>query len=119
MQILINGQQIAVYPLEYRPTILDLDDGDSTTRTADGKLNRDRVAVKRQIEMTFSAMPAPKMAQLLKSMRSVFFSVTYFDPMDGALATKEMYVGNRTTPMAFEKNGVTWWESMQITLTER
>lgn len=119
MQILINGQEIAVYPLEYRPTILDLDDGDSTTRTADGLLNRDRVAVKRQIEMTFSAMPASKMSQLLRSMRNVFFDVTYFDPMDGKQATKTMYVGNRTTPMAFQKNGVIWWESMQITLTER
>lgn len=119
MYIAINGREIPVYPIEYTPTILDLDDADSTTRTADGTLNRDRVAVKRQIEMKFNAMPAPLMSQLLKLMRNVFFQVEFFDPMEGKNITKTMYVGNRAPPMAIEKNGVIWWTSLQITLTEQ
>lgn len=119
MQLKINGADIAVMPAELTVTVLDLDDADSTTRTADGTLNRDRVAVKRQIEMSWNALRWSDISAILSAMELVFFDVTYPDPMTGQHETKTMYVGNRPAPVAFEKNGVVWWQGLQITLTEQ
>lgn len=119
MQLKVNGQSIAQDPATFVVTVMDLDDGDSSVRTTDGTLNRDRIAVKRQIEMNFNAMPMNKISALYKSMDAIFFDFTYPDPMEGGYVTKKMYVGNRPAPMAIEKDGVIWWNDLKITLTER
>ncbi|TFE30839.1 DUF6711 family protein [Cohnella luojiensis] len=119
MQLKINGVEIAAYPIDFQVTILDLDDADSTTRTADGTLNRDRVAVKRQIEMGFNPLPWADISAILQAMDAVFFDFYYPDPMAGAYVTKRMYVGNRPAAIPIVKGGVLWWDGLQITLTER
>lgn len=119
MDIRINGSPIAAKPAEFQVEVLDLDDADSTTRTADGTLNRDRVAVKRQITMSWGALTMSQTSALLRQMQSVFFEFRYPDPLAGGYTTKTMYVGNRPTPMAIEKNGVVWWDGLTVTLTEK
>lgn len=120
MLLRINGQEIAAYPLEFSVTVMDLDDADSTTRTADGTLNRDRVAVKRQMELTFNPLPWATMSKLLRQMRDSFFQFYYPDPMTGNYETKMVYVGNRPAPVAITyDDGSIWWGELSITLTER
>ncbi|MEK5415066.1 DUF6711 family protein [Paenibacillus sp. FSL L8-0708] len=119
MELRINGSPIVARPSEFQVEILDLDDADSTTRTADGTLNRDRVAVKRQIQISWPALSMSKISALLKQMSGVFFEFYFPDPMAGGYVTKTMYVGNRPTPMAIEKNGVVWWDGLKVTLTEK
>ena len=119
MLIKINGTEIAAYPTELSVTPLDLDNADSTTRTADGTLNRDRVAVKRQVEMTFGVLSWAKMSALLTSMNGVFFDLYYPDPMDGDYSTRTFYVGNRPASFAFNKNGTILWSGLKVTLTEK
>ncbi|GBF73207.1 hypothetical protein PA598K_01492 [Paenibacillus sp. 598K] len=119
MQLHINGTEIAAYPIEFSVTVLDLDDAESTTRTADGLMTRDRVAVKRQIEMKFAALPWNKISAILRATQNVFFDFRYPDPLLGNYTTKNFYVGNRPAPVAIEKNGVLWWDGLTMTLTER
>ncbi|REK69346.1 DUF6711 family protein [Paenibacillus paeoniae] len=120
MLLKINTVEIAAYPAEFSCTVLDLDDAESTERTANGSLNRDRVAVKRQVEMTFPPLPWPKMSKLLTQMRDSFFDFYYPDPMTGKYETKNMYVGNRPAPVALDgDDGELWWGQLSITLTER
>lgn len=119
MLIQINGVEIAAYPKDFSVTTLDLDNSDSTIRSFDGTLNRDRIAVKRQIDMTFGPLNWVQVSALLTSMQAVFFTVYYPDPMDGNYATRTFYVGNRPTPFAFNQNGTIIWEGLKITLTEQ
>ena len=114
----INGRDIAAYPKEFTVTPLDLDN-DTTVRTADGRLNRDRVAVKRQVEMSWGVLEWRVMAALLQSMADVFFELYYPDPMEGTYVTKTFYVGNRPCPMAVVQDGKIWWNNLKVTLTER
>ena len=118
MLIKINGVEIAAYPKEFTVTALDLD-AETTTRTADGNLNRDRITVKRQIDMTFGILTMAQVSGILQAMKDIYFDVEYPDPMVGGYVTKTFYVGNRPTPMAIEKNGVIYWDGLKITLTER
>lgn len=119
MNLKINGAAIAAKPSEFQVEVLDLDDSESTTRTADGTLNRDRVAVKRQIQVSWPPLPMATISALLKQMRSVFFEFTYPDPEAGGYVTKTMYVGNRPAPAAIEINGIILWDSLKVTLTEK
>ena len=98
---------------------MDLDDAETTTRTADGTLSRDRIATKRQIEMSWPALPWEKLSAVLTAMQDEFFVFYYPDPMAGQYETKTMYVGNRQSPIAIERNGVIWWSGLQLTLTEQ
>lgn len=119
MLIKINNVEIAAYPTEFSVTPLDLDNADSTTRTADGTLNRDRVTVKRQIEMTWGILDWATISSLLQQMSGVFFDLYYPDPMDGAYATRTFYVGNRPTSFALNKNGTILWSGLKVTLTQK
>lgn len=119
MQLKVNGIEIAAYPSNFTVTTMDLDDGESSVRTADGTLNRDRIAVKRQIEMTWGPLRWAQISALLKSMDGVFFDFTYPDPMTGSYETKKMYVGNRPAPFTVEQGNEIMWSGLKVTLTER
>jgi hypothetical protein len=116
-ELKINGSPIAVFPTEMTVTVLDID-GESN-RSADGTLNRDRVAVKRQIEMGFGLLKWPEIGALLQSMANIYFDVYYPDPMAFGYLTKTFYVGNRSCPVAVFQHGSWQWKGLKITLTER
>lgn len=120
MILKINGVNISAKPKPrgFNVTVMDID-SENTTRSANGTLNRDRVAVKRQIEIDFVPLNMPEISQLLQSISNAFFEVYYPDPMEGKYITKTFYVGNRPCPAAIEKNGALLWDGLKITLTER
>lgn len=119
MQIKINGTEIPVYPSDFSVTTLDLDNGESTVRTADGTLNRDRVAVKRQLDITWPPLSWSDTSTILTAMQDVFFSVYYPDPVTGQHETKTFYVGNRPIPVAIVKGNDIIWGNLKVTLIER
>lgn len=115
----INNVEVVAYPKDFTVTPLDLDNGESSVRTADGTLTRDRITVKRQIEMAWGLLTWPQMSSLLQAMSGVFFDFYYPDPMTGTYVTKKFYVGNRPAPAALSKGAEIFWSGLQITLTER
>ncbi|WP_138751851.1 DUF6711 family protein [Paenibacillus sinopodophylli] len=119
MELKVNGAPIAAFPSKFTVTTMDLDDGDSTTRTADGSLNRDRIAVKRQIDMEWGVLTWAQISALLKSMTNVFFEFYYPDPQIGTYTTKTFYAGNRPAPFAVGNGNQVLWSGLKITLTEQ
>ena len=119
MNMKIDGVDLPVYPSTFQVTILDLDDAETTTRTSDGTFTRDRVAVKRQIEMSWPAIKWENLSAILQAMANEFFEFTYPDSMSGRYETRTFYVGDRPAPIAFERDGVIWWSGLQLTLTEQ
>lgn len=119
MLLKINDVEIGTYPAEFSVTPLDIDNGESTVRTANGTLNRDRVAVKRQIDMSWGILTWPQVSSILQAMSGVFFDFYYPDPMTGTYVTKSFYVGNRPCPVAYSKDGILLWSGLKVTLTER
>jgi hypothetical protein len=117
--IKINGADLPISPTSLKIAIMDLDDGETTGRTTDGTLSRDRIARKRQIDITFPYMIWTNLSNILKMVQNEFVDVTYPDPMSGKIETKKFYVGDREIEVAFTRNGVTWWKELSLTLTER
>lgn len=117
--IKINGQDIAASPATYQVMPFDLDAQEGTGRSANGLGYRSRVAVKRQIEMSWGPVSWSTMSTLLKQMRNSYFEVTYPDPMTGQMETKTFSVGNRPAPFATSKGNEIIWSGLKVTLTEQ
>lgn len=119
MEIMINGNPIVKTPSEFKVSIADLDDGATTTRTADGTLHRDRIAVKRKLEMSWNALTGTELSNLLSSVKDEFFIVSYPDPQTGVSETKTFYVGDRSVAVAVEKNGILYWDGLSMNFIEQ
>lgn len=121
MLLKINDLELPVYPKHggFKVTTADLDDAETTLRSVDGTLNRDRIAVKRKISLAWGPLKMDEISQILQMVSPVFFDFYYPDPMIGDYTTKTFYVGDRTTPALFERNGVLYWESLEADFIEK
>lgn len=119
MLLKVNNVEIIAYPDDFSVTPLDIDDGESSVRTADGTLTRDRIAVKRQITMSWGILKWAEISSILQSMSGIFFDFYYPDPMSGVYVTKTFYVGNRPSPFSVAQGTEIMWSGLNITLTER
>lgn len=98
-------------------SIQDVDSA-STGRGADGNMIRDRVGVKRKINLKFPPLDTSQMNALLDAVKDVSFSVTCVDPQDGT-HTGDYYVGDRSAPIYKTNNsGVELWEGVSFNLIE-
>ena len=113
--ITINGTKIAV-PKSYQVTVSDID-GESN-RNANGELIRDRIAVKRKLEMEWGPLSQDEISTLLTAVEDTFFSVIFPDPKEG-IVTKTMYVGDRTAPMYCFTNGEGKWTNLKMNFIEK
>lgn len=119
MLLKINTVEIIAYPTEFSVTPLDIDNGESSVRTADGTLTRDRIAVKRQINMSWGLLKWTEISSILQAMSGIFFDFYYPDPMSGIYETKTFYVGNRPSPFSVAQGAEILWSGLNITLTEK
>lgn len=68
--ISINGVQIAT-PKVYEATVSDLDG--ETNRNANGDMIRDRIAVKRKLNLEWGSLTQNQIAPILNAVSGVFF----------------------------------------------
>lgn len=113
--ISINGVKIAT-PKVYEATVSDLDG--ETNRNANGDLIRDRVAVKRKLNLEWGPLAQNEIAPILNAVSGVFFTVTFLDPQLG-MVTKTMYVGDRTAPAYQYINGEVKWQGLKMNFIEK
>ncbi|MFR4588743.1 MAG: DUF6711 family protein, partial [Streptococcus lutetiensis] len=76
----INGVAIAT-PKVYEVTVQDLDG--ETNRNANGDMIRDRIAVKRKLNLEWQPLSQSEISTLLTAVSGVFFTVTFPDPQLG------------------------------------
>lgn len=68
---------------------------DGTGRAEDGNMILLYVGRKRKLQFKFPFMSAAKAKAILDLINPLTFSVTYYDPEDGAVATRTFYKGDR------------------------
>lgn len=113
----INGVVIAT-PKSFEVGIQDID-GESN-RDANGNMHRDRITIKRKLDLEWGPLTQNQISILLNAVSSVFFTVTFPDPQLG-MVSMTMYVGDRTTP-AYKYDTVTntvKWQGLKMNFIER
>lgn len=117
MLISINGASVPS-PDTYKVTISDLDA--SANRSGNGTLFRDRIAVKRTIELGWALLDSMDLSQLLKAVSPVFFTVTYLDPELNSFRAGTFYVSDRPQSVALKQpDGTYKWSGVSLSLVER
>jgi hypothetical protein len=116
MLLKINGVNVAS-PRKLEVSIIDIDG--ETNRNARGDLIRDRIATKRKIICEWPPLSTPQVSTILQAVKDTFFRIEYLDPMEGTTIIKTFYVGDRTAPVLFVKNGVTTWAGLSMNFIER
>lgn len=110
----INGVAIKT-PSACQIDISDIDG--ETNRNARGEMVRDRIAVKRKLNLEWNALNDNEIKTLLNAVKDTFFTVEYPDPMIGGLTTKTFYVGDRNAPMYSYKLKI--WEGLTMNFVEK
>ncbi|MDP4179336.1 MAG: hypothetical protein Q8900_13515 [Bacillota bacterium] len=95
MLLIIDNVEIAAYPEELKFSLKD-EDSENSQRTSDGTMHRDRIAVKRQLDLTFGILTLAQISSILKATSLEFFQFYYPDLMDGGYSTRIFYVGDRS-----------------------
>lgn len=99
---------------------VDIEDVDNESgRNANGKMNRDRVATKRKLNIEWPPLTDSEISTILKSVKDTFFMATYPDPMEGTMITKEFYVGSRTAPAYSWNDKLPKWTGLSMNFIER
>lgn len=117
MLISISGVAIPS-PDTYEVTISDLDA--SANRSGNGTLFRDRIAVKRTINLSWTFLTQIELSQILQAVSLVFFPVIYLDPQLGSLSSGTFYVSDRTQGVAIKQSDGSYkWGNVSFSLVER
>lgn len=120
MEIKINGVKLPASPKPGGFTVTTSDlDAETTTRTADGTLNRDRIGIKKRIELEFGLLKWSEISGILKLMKDIFIEVYFPDPESGKYETKTFYVSNRTSAVPFKTDTELYWDGLKFSLIER
>ena len=102
MSYLKIGGTAVKAPQSFQVAIQDIDG--NTTRNAKGNMNRDRVAVKRKLQVSWGPCSMAESAAILQAVSPVFVSVTYPDPQDGKIATRTFYVATEGADLFMERS---------------
>ena len=115
--ITINDTQVA-QPDKYEIVISDLDA--SANRSGNGTLYRDRITVKRTINMSWLMLSSQQLSVLLNSVSDVFFTVNYTDPQINGQRSGTFYVSDRSQGQAIKNSDGTYtWRDISFSLVER
>ena len=114
-KLIINGVTV-VAPKSFQVAIQDIDG--ETGRDANGNMVRDRVTTKRKLDCEWGMLTQSEISVLLNNVKSVFFSISYPDPIEGQV-TKTFYVGDRTSPAYSFTSKLKPWSGLKMNFIER
>lgn len=110
----INGVEMPA-PLPYELTISDID-SDKTSRNANGRLYRDRIATKRKQSLEWGILTQEECYKILNAIAPQEITVEFLDPQKGTLICT-MYAGDRTMKRIETSSG-TLWQGLKLSLIE-
>lgn len=96
--IYVNGIECPT-PSNFKWGLIDVSDPNSG-RTLDATMHKNRVAQKRQLELSWSGTDRSKTAKILQMFNPEYIDVTYPDAMSGKDETRKFYVGDRESAVA-------------------
>lgn len=110
-------------PSKFTVGLMDID-AETTTRSANGTMLRDRVCggdmAKRKLEIEWPASETTPVKSILQAIKDEFFFARYPDPYTGGMRTARFYAGDRSVPMyAYNLyDGGILWNQVKVNLIE-
>lgn len=105
-------------PQTYEFGIQDLD-SDNAGRNQLGYMFRDRIAIKRKVSCTYSALTKAETSTVLKNTSSQFFELQFFDFKTNTTDSMVVYVGDRNMQAIRKYNSDIYTTNLTINFIER
>lgn len=120
MTLTINGASIVQYiafgGIKWQRSDID---GPNTGRGMDGKLIRDRIAIKARLDVTCRPLTAAELSALMSLIEPEWVTVRYTNPMTNSLVTKTMYSNNVPATFLIRRaDGTELWSGVTFPLIE-
>lgn len=121
MVVEINGTNIVPYiafgGFQWQRSDVD---GPGAGRDLTGFLRRNRIATKRRLDITCRLLKSEELSIVLSLIMPEWVSVTYYDPQEGRVVTREMYSNNNpATYTIMHPDGTEWWGGITFPLIEK
>lgn len=117
----IDGMDIVPYifkqGLKWQRTDVD---GEGAGRDLSGDLRRNRVAIKRRLDVTCRPLTEKETALILTAILPEWVNVRYTDPQTNSVVTRTMYSNN--IPASFlirRRDGTELWDGITFPLIEK
>lgn len=95
-------------------------DGSDSGRDLTGDLMRDRITTKRRLDITCRLLTNDEINLVLSSIEPEWVTVSYYDPMEGAVVEKTMYSNNHPASYQIKHpDGTEWWSGVTFPLIEK
>lgn len=122
MTLTVNGRDLTPYiafgGIQWQRADVD---GPNATRSIDNAyLTRDRIAIKRRLDVTCRPLTLLEASIVLSTIEPEYVTVTYTDPQIGGDVTKQMYSNNIPAQFAMKtRDGRELWGGITFPLIER
>lgn len=105
-------------PSKFEWNIQDVSLGESG-RDDTGYMFKARVTRKRKINLEWQGVKPSVAKTLLEAFQPEYVNVTYFDPLDGASATRTFYTGDQALPVKIWSTDNKIYETVSFNIIER
>ncbi|MGO4185214.1 DUF6711 family protein [Paenibacillus sp. TAF43_2] len=92
---------------------------DKADRNARGDLIKERINIKRKLELSWAYLPADDLARLLTAILANFISVTYLDPQLNAKRTASFYASPPSIEAIDYINDVIRYKNIKFNIIEK
>lgn len=119
ISIVSGGVETALpAPSKMEWSLQDVSIGDSG-RDDSGLMFKGRITQKRKIVLEWAGKRPAAVKTILEAFNPEYMDVKYFDPLDGAMATRTFYVGDRSAPVKIWTVGNKVYETVSFDIIER
>lgn len=95
--LVVDGHAISRDPSALTWGLQDISAADAgRTQDSGNSMVKNRVSQKRKLSITWNLPHQAAAAEILSAFNPEYFSVQYFDPMDGQVETRTFYAGDRS-----------------------
>lgn len=105
-------------PSAYQYDLEDVSESDAG-RTEDGMMHKKRIGQVSKLEMSWNNVDTQTVSTLLKMFQPEYMYCEYLDALEGGYKVDYFYVGNRSTPMYTNSNGIGLWSNVSFNLIRR
>ena len=78
-----------------------------------------RVSQKRKLQLAWAQLTPAQMTPILQAFNPEYFFVQYYDPLEGRLAVREFYAGDRSAPVQMWLAGRKHYTTLSFNIIER
>lgn len=102
-------------PNEFQVGYMDISKAE---RNASGRMIIERIATKRKLFITYSYLTQAQASLVLRTISPTYYTVTYYDPLDGQMKSGSFYCGDRQLGFIDYQNGIPRYKDFNFNLIE-